>query len=133
MTRVGYTKPGAAGQARARKVLVSGVPAVCGGDGAPTWVLTVSSQGKTRICLGEQRVGEAKRMVANYRRLLGLVEEVCELNLEWLRAGRVRRRPPARPYASGQRLSPELVACLDSAHGREYNREPVGLRNRRRR
>jgi len=67
------------------------------GTGHPTWVLTVSSQGKTRtIYLGEQRVGEAKRMVANYRRLLGLVEEVCELNLERLRAGRVRKGQAAR-------------------------------------
>ena len=35
------------------------------GTGHPTWVLTVSSQGKTRtIYLGEQRVGEAGRRVA---------------------------------------------------------------------
>jgi len=59
----------------------------------PTWVLTVSSQGKTRtVYLGEARVAEARRMVGNYRRLRALVEELSELNLAVLTGRELRRK-----------------------------------------
>ena len=63
----------------------------------PTWVLTVSSHGKTRtIYLGAGRVAEAKRMAGNYRRLKTLLEEACEVNLAVLRGCSVRRRGGTR-------------------------------------
>ena len=55
------------------------------GQGHPTWVLTVSRQGKTRtVYLGPQRLAQAQRMAENYRRLLGLIEEIAEVNLALL-------------------------------------------------
>jgi len=55
------------------------------GEGHPTWVLTVSRQGKTHtVYLGKSRVAQAQRMVGNYRKLLALVREVAEVNLALL-------------------------------------------------
>ena len=55
------------------------------GQGHPTWVLTVSRQGKTRtIYLGARRRAPAQRMAENYRRLLRLIEEIAEVNLALL-------------------------------------------------
>ena len=55
------------------------------GQGHPTWVLTVSRQGKTRtIYLGARRRAPAQRMAGNYRRLLGLIEDIAEVNLALL-------------------------------------------------
>jgi len=55
------------------------------GQGHPTWVLTVSRRGKTRtVYLGAQRRAPAQRMAESYRRLLGLIEEIAEVNLALL-------------------------------------------------
>jgi hypothetical protein len=55
------------------------------GQGHPTWVLTVSRQGKTHtFYLGPQRLAPAQHMAGNYRRLLGLIEEIAEVNLALL-------------------------------------------------
>ena len=55
------------------------------GEGHPTWVLTASSGGKTRtVYLGEGRVDEAKRMVANYRTMRVWIEEIAQINLALL-------------------------------------------------
>ena len=55
------------------------------GQGHPTWVLTVSRQGKTRtIYLGARRRATAQRMAESYRRLLGLIEDIAEVNLALL-------------------------------------------------
>lgn len=55
------------------------------GQGHPTWVLTVSRQGKTRtVYLGARRRTLAQRMAENYRRLLRLIEEIAEVNLALL-------------------------------------------------
>jgi hypothetical protein len=51
------------------------------GERHPTWVLTVSVQGKTRtVYLGAGRVDAARRMTENYRRLMALVEQAAEVN-----------------------------------------------------
>lgn len=58
------------------------------GEGHRTWVLTVSEGGKTRtVYLGEKRLAEARRLVANYRRVSGWIEEVARVNLARLKAG----------------------------------------------
>jgi hypothetical protein len=45
----------------------------------------VSRQGKTHtFYLGPQRLAPAQRMAENYRRLLGLIEEIAEVNLALL-------------------------------------------------
>ena len=55
------------------------------GQGHPTWVLTVSRQGKTHtVYLGPRRLAQAQRMAQNYRRLLALIEEIAEVNLALL-------------------------------------------------
>jgi len=59
----------------------------------PTWVLTVSSEGKTRtVYLGEARLAKARRMVGNYRRLRALVEEISELNLAILTGRELQKK-----------------------------------------
>lgn len=51
----------------------------------PTWVLTVSRQGKTHtVYLGARRRVQAQQMAENYRRLQGLVEELATVNLALL-------------------------------------------------
>ena len=58
------------------------------GAGHPTWVLTVSERGKTRtVYLGEKRLAEARRLVANYRRMKEWIEEISRVNLALLKAG----------------------------------------------
>ena len=61
------------------------------GTGHPTWVLTVSEKGKTRtVYLGEKRLAEAQRLVANYRRMKEWIEEISRVNLALLKAGAVK-------------------------------------------
>lgn len=56
-----------------------------GGGHHPTWVLTVSRGGKTStVYLGSARLAEARRLNANYRRFLALVEEIADVNLALL-------------------------------------------------
>lgn len=51
----------------------------------PTWVLTLSRQGRTHtLYLGTRRLAQAQRMAENYRRLLALVEEIADVNLALL-------------------------------------------------
>jgi ribosomal protein L31 len=55
------------------------------GEGHPTWVLTESIRGKTHtFYLGQARLAKAKEMVDNYRRLMDLVEQMAQANLELL-------------------------------------------------
>jgi len=55
------------------------------GQGHPTWVLTLSRQGKTHtVYLGARRCAPAQRMAESYRRLLGLLEQIAEVNLALL-------------------------------------------------
>jgi len=66
------------------------------GERHPTWVLTLSRNGKTHtVYLGKKRLDAAKRMTENYRKLLALVEEIAELNLVLL------RQSPARAKGGG--------------------------------
>jgi len=69
----------------------------------PTWVLTVSRHGKTRtVYLGSGRMAEARRLTGNYRRLLGLVEEIADLNLVLL-LGRPRSAKGGRDESDSRR------------------------------
>ncbi|MDK1104414.1 MAG: hypothetical protein QGD93_12525 [Actinomycetota bacterium] len=55
------------------------------GEAHPTWVLTVSTGGKTRtVYLGDRRVEDAKRMVENYHTMQAWIEEVGRINLALL-------------------------------------------------
>jgi hypothetical protein len=73
------------------------------GEKHPTWVLTFSRKGKTHtVYLGAGRVAEAQRQVASYRRLMGWIEEVAEINRGWL----TRRSPPDRKGVRHERESP---------------------------
>jgi hypothetical protein len=55
------------------------------GQRHPTWVLTYSRQGKTRtVYLGHKRLAEARRMVAQHRALMDLLDQVAEINLALL-------------------------------------------------
>jgi hypothetical protein len=55
------------------------------GQGHPTWVLTVSRQGKTHtVYLGARRRAPAQCMAESYRRLLGLIEQIADVNLALL-------------------------------------------------
>ena len=58
------------------------------GERHPTWVLTVSRCGKTHtVYLGKKRLAAAQRMAANYRKLLGLIEEMAAVNRVLLTEG----------------------------------------------
>jgi hypothetical protein len=68
-----------------RRCTYPGCRKCAAGQGHPTWVLTVSRHGKTRtIYLGARRRDPAQRMTESYRRLLGLIEEIAEVNLALL-------------------------------------------------
>ena len=55
------------------------------GECHPTWVFTVSRQGKTHtLYLGGRRRVQAQQMAENYRRLQGLLEELADVNLALL-------------------------------------------------
>ena len=57
------------------------------GERHPTWVLTVSRNGKTdTLYLGKKRLDAARHMTGNYRRLVALIEQVVEINLALLKA-----------------------------------------------
>jgi hypothetical protein len=74
------------------------------GTGHPTWVLTVSSHGKTRtIYLGAGLVAEARRMAENYRRLRALLDQACEVNLAVLRGCPVQKVQKKGGARDGQR------------------------------
>ena len=72
------------------------------GEGRPLAVLTVSYPGgRTRqFSLRPERVGAARRALANYHKLKAALEAICELNHELLRpddkpsARRARRSKP---------------------------------------
>ena len=71
------------------------------GEGHPTWVLTVSEGGKTRtVYLGEKRLAEARRLVANYRRVAEWMEAVAAINLALLKAGPGAREEAGHGEAS---------------------------------
>jgi len=55
------------------------------GQRHPTWVLTVSRAGKTRtVYLGKKRVADARRMVANYRKMQQWIEQIAQINVTLL-------------------------------------------------
>jgi hypothetical protein len=78
------------------------------GERHPTWVLTYSRGGKTRtVYLGKGRQAQARRMVAQYRLMTELIEQLCEINLSLLidkvpdtqketRDGKAAGKPPSR-------------------------------------
>jgi len=56
------------------------------GERHPTWVLTYSSGGRTRtVYLGKDRLPAARRSVEDYHHLMGLIEQVAQINLMLLR------------------------------------------------
>jgi len=68
-----------------RRCTCPGCRKCASGERHPTWVLTVSRGGKTHtVYLGRGRVTEARRLVKNYRTLLGLLEEIARINLALL-------------------------------------------------
>jgi hypothetical protein len=68
-----------------RRCTYPGCRKCASGQGHPTWVLTVSRNGKTHtVYLGPQRRVEAQHLVENYRKLLALVEELADVNLALL-------------------------------------------------
>jgi len=57
-----------------------------GGIKHESWVLTYSSTGKTRtVYLGQKRLAEARRMVANHRKVMDLAEQISQINLVLLK------------------------------------------------
>ena len=69
-----------------RKCGYPGCRKCAAGVGHPTWVLTVSERGKTRtVYLGAKRLKQARRLVANYRRVRAWLEDVAQINLALLK------------------------------------------------
>jgi hypothetical protein len=69
-----------------RRCIFQGCRKCASGERHPTWVLTVNRKGKTQtVYVGKTRLAEAKRLVENYRRLKGLIEEVAQVNLALFR------------------------------------------------
>ena len=65
-----------------RRCVFAGCRKCSSGQRHPTWVLTLHREGKTRtVYVGKSRLAEAKRLVENYRRLRGLMEEAAQVNL----------------------------------------------------
>lgn len=66
----------------------SGCPKCDRGEGHPVAVLAVGYPGpRTRqISLRKEQVPEVKRCLANYQKLKAVIEEICELNQQLLRA-----------------------------------------------
>jgi len=86
-----------------RRCAYSGCRRCASGAGHPTWVLTVSVQGKTRtMYLGARKVEAARKMAENYRRLKALVEQVAEVNRRLLIGRDFVRRGPRDGEGSGQ-------------------------------
>ncbi len=65
-----------------------GCPKCAAGGGHPVWVLAVGYPGgKIRqISLGRKQVPGVRRRLANYRKLKAVLERICELNQQELRA-----------------------------------------------
>jgi hypothetical protein len=63
------------------------------GEGHEVSVLTVSYPGgrTQQLSVRRERVAEVRRWLANYQRLKGAIEAICELNHELLRPERARR------------------------------------------
>lgn len=60
-------------------------PRCLSGQRHPTWVLTYSRKGKTRtVYLGQKRLDDARRMVAQHKVLMDLVDQIAEINLALL-------------------------------------------------
>jgi hypothetical protein len=82
-----------------RRCIFAGCRKCASGERHPTWVLTVNRKGKTQtVYVGESRLAEAKRLVENYRRLKGLLEEVAQINLALFR----RKDLPRKGCGHGQ-------------------------------
>ena len=82
-----------------RRCIFAGCRKCASGERHPTWVLTVNRKGKTQtVYVGQSRLAEAKRLVENYRRLKGLLEEVAQINLALFR----RKDLPRKGCGHGQ-------------------------------
>lgn len=69
-----------------RRCTYPGCRKCASGERHPTWVLTMSRNGKTHtVYLGKKRLIAAQRMARNYRKLLELIEEIAETNLVLLK------------------------------------------------
>jgi len=63
------------------------------GERHESWVLTYSSRGKTHtVYLGQKRLAEARRMVANHRRVVELMEQISQINLLLLKGNPSRTK-----------------------------------------
>src|ERR1700746_1255599 len=65
--------------------------AVCAkGEGHPVWVLTVTYPGgrTKQLSLRSEQVPEVRRWLHNYQNMKEVIEAICELNQELLRANR---------------------------------------------
>jgi hypothetical protein len=73
----------------------SGCPKCARGEGHAVSVLTVSYPGgRTRqFSVRRERVAEVRRWLANYQRLKGAIEAICELNHDLLRPDSDSRKP----------------------------------------
>jgi hypothetical protein len=64
------------------------------GERHPATYLSYKNQGRTRlIYLSAELQPTARQWVKNYRRLMEVIEQVCEINREILRASGGRKRP----------------------------------------
>jgi hypothetical protein len=73
-----------------RRCMYPGCRKCAVGEGHPTWVLTVSRQGKTHtVYLGAGRRARVQVLAGNYRKLLALIEEIADVNLALL-TGKLR-------------------------------------------
>lgn len=71
-----------------RKCTYPGCRRCASGQRHPTWVLTVSRNGKTKtVYLGKKRLAQAQRLVRNYRTLTEMIEQIADVNLQLLREG----------------------------------------------
>ena len=76
-----------------RRCIFTGCRKCASGERHPTWVLTVNRKGKTQtVYVGKSRLAEAQRLVDNYRRAKGLLEEVAQINLALFRGRRFSRK-----------------------------------------
>ena len=86
-----------------RRCNFAGCRKCASGERHPTWVLTLHRKGKTQtVYVGKSRLGEAKRLVGNYRRVKGLLEAVAQINLVLLtRRKSTRKGAENGPFGQG--------------------------------
>ena len=77
-----------------------GCPKCARGEGHQVCVLTVSYPGgRTRqFSVRRERVAEVRRALANYQKLKGAIEAICELNHDLLRPDARAAKPRSRKH-----------------------------------